>query len=180
MQVFMIGGKARNGKDTMAKYMKEYLESKGKKVCIMHLSSYLKNLIRNYFDVDFDDGDKPRRLLQELGTEVIRIKMGKEKYLTDRLIEDIEILENYYDTFIISDVRLPLEFDEIKKAYPNTIKIHIERNNFVSELDSEEKKHLTETALDSYSNYDYQIVNDTKEKLKEDSIKLVEEVISNA
>ena len=180
MQIFMISGKARNGKDTLAKFLKNYLEMRGRKVCIMHLSIYLKNMIMNYFGWDGSDEDKPRSFMQELGTDIIRKKLGKNDYFTKRIVEDIEILNEYYDTFIISDVRLPFEFEEIKKIYPSTIKINIERINFTNSLTEKEKAHITETALDDYNDFDYKIINDNLDNLEKDAKKIVLEVIDNA
>lgn len=176
MKVYLIGGKARNGKDTLAEYMKEILEEKGQKVCIMHIASYLKDLIRNYFGWDGSEETKPRSLLQELGTDLIREKMGKQYYYTNRLNEDIEILSNYFDTFIVCDIRLPLEFTEIEKKYKDAIKIHITRENLETSLSIKEQKHITETALDSYDDYDIKIINTTLEDLKIQAKKIIEEV----
>ncbi len=180
MKVIMISGKARHGKDTLASYMKKDLEKNNHKVCIMHFSNYIKYLLYYYFGWDGNEDNKPRSLMQELGTDVIREKMKKEMFFIDRTIEDIEILSNYYDIFIISDVRLPKEFEYIKNKFPDTIKININRINFVNELSSDEKKHVTETALDNYDEYDYKVINTTLEKLEEDAIKIVQEVIYNA
>lgn len=175
MKVYLIGGKARNGKDTMANFMKEYYESLGEKVCIMQISNYIKHFARDYFGWDGKEETKPRSLLQEIGTEIIRQKMNKPYFFTTRLLEDMEVLNNYFDIIIISDVRLPLEFEEVKKVYKDAIKIHIERPELVSELSEKEKKHLTEVALDHYDSYDYKIINTELEQLKKDTIKLIEE-----
>ena len=60
-----------------------------------------------------------------------------------------------------------------------TFKIHSfemkERINFETSLSGKEQKHSTETAMDSYEDYDYEITNDTLEKLKEDVYKIYQE-----
>ncbi|MBQ3435833.1 MAG: hypothetical protein IJH13_02315 [Bacilli bacterium] len=173
--VYLISGKARHGKDTFAGFMKDYYESIGKKACIMHISNYIKHFAIDYFGWDGKEETKPRTLLQELGTDVIRVKMGKELFFINRLLEDMEVLENFYDVFIVSDVRLPIEFEEIGKHH-DTVNIHINRINYESVLSTKEQKHITETALDNYDDYDYRITNDTLDKLKEDAEKLVKEV----
>ena len=40
MQIILIGGKARSGKDTIADFMSDLLEKEGKKVCKIILISY--------------------------------------------------------------------------------------------------------------------------------------------
>lgn len=174
MKVYLIGGQARNGKDTFGGFLKEYYQEKGKKVCVMHLSSYIKHMAIDYFNWDGSEETKPRTLLQNLGTDIIRVKMKKDKFFINRIIEDIEILNNFFDIFIITDVRFPIEYEEIKKAYPNTIKIHITRPNFVNELNEKEKKHSTETALNNYDDYDYKIINRDLEDLKKDAWNIVD------
>lgn len=179
MRVYLISGKARNGKDTIATDMKEYYESIGKKACVMHIANYIKHFAIDYFDWDGREETKPRSLLQKLGTEVIREKMNKPYFFTTRLLEDIEVLENFYDVFLIADVRLPLEINEVKKVYPDAVNLHIERPDLISELTAEQKTHITETALDGYDEYDYKIINRTLEDLKKDAIKIVKEVEVN-
>ncbi len=171
--IYMISGKAHNGKDTFANFLKEELEKQNKKVCILHLASYLKQMINNYFE--YDDEKEFRTLMQEVGTDLIRIKMGKKDYFTNRIFEDIEILNNYYDTFIISDVRLRDEFIKFEKKYNNVIKINITRPNFEYLTDKQEK-HITETDLDNYNDFNYKVVNTTLDKLKNDAKKIVLEV----
>lgn len=175
MKIYLIGGKARNGKDTLASFMKEELEQTGKKPCIMHLGNYIKHYAKDYFGWDGNDETKPRSLLQQLGTDIIRGKLNKQYFFINRLLEDIEVLSYFFDSFIVADLRLPLEFEEIKKQYPDSIRIHIKRINHESELSDKEKSHITEVALDEYDSYDYKIVNETLEKLALDAKRIVKE-----
>ena len=175
MKVYMISGKARNGKDTLAGFMKKYFDENGKKACIMHIGNYIKHFAIYYFGWDGSDETKPRTLLQQLGTEIIREKMNKPLFFTTRLVEDMEVLSNFYDVIIVADVRLPLEFDEIGKKYPDLVKMHITRPELVSNLSATEQKHITETALDEYKDYKYDVVNTTLEELEKEAKKIVEE-----
>ena len=95
-----------------------------------------------------------------------REKMNKPLFFINRLKEDLEVLDNLFDIAIVTDVRLPLEFEEIKKVYPDAKKIHVVRPDLVSNLSEEEQKHITETALDNYKDYDYEIINTTLEQLE--------------
>ena len=87
----------------------------------------------------------------------------------------MEVLSNFYDVIIVSDVRLPLEFDEVEKVYPDMVKMHITRPELVSNLSKEEQKHITEVALDNYNDYKYDVVNTTLEDLEKQAKKIVEE-----
>ena len=173
--VYMICGKARSGKDTFGEYLKEELESRGKKVCTVHLVNSLKDMIYHYFGWDGNDETKPRELLQRLGTDIIRNKMHKDMFFINRTLEDMEILSEFYDTFIIPDCRLPIEIKSIKYKYPDTKVIKVIRDGFESNLSDTEKAHITETALDNYADFDYYIHNTTLEKLEEDATKIAKE-----
>lgn len=174
MKIYLIGGKARNGKDTFGNFLKEYYQSFNKKVCIMHISNYIKHYAIDYFGWDGKEETKPRSLLQELGTDIIREKMNMPYFFINRLKEDILVLENFFDIAIITDVRFPLEFDYIKKEYPDAVKIHITRPDYISELTDKEKKHKTETALDTYNDYDYKVINRDLDDLENDARKIVD------
>lgn len=173
MKVYLISGKARNGKDTFGSFIKEYYQSLEKKVCVMHIANYIKHFAIDYFGWDGKEETKPRTLLQELGTGVIREKMNKPYFFINRLLEDMEVLDNFFDVAIITDVRLPLEFDEIKKVHNDAVKIHIKRPDLISELTAKEQKHITETALDNYDKYDYKVINRDIKDLENDAMKIV-------
>ena len=180
MKIILIGGKARHGKDTTADYFQELFEKESFTVIRSQISKYLKQYVKDYFSDYEKDEDKPRDLLQKLGTDIIRVKLGKESFFVDRTIEDIEILSNFFDCIIISDIRYPIEFDKIAARFPNdTIKIMLNRINFDGVLNSEQARHLTEIALDDYKDYDYLLVNDTLEKLKEDVEEIFNKEIKN-
>lgn len=178
-KIFLICGKARHGKTTMGNIIKEYYENKNMKVANTLIALYLKTYAKQFFGWDGSDETKPRELLQQLGTEVIRQKLNKPMFFIDRTIDDIEILSHFFDAIIIDDIRFPLEIESIKEKYPNTIVIKMIRPNFESNLTKNQSKHATEIALDNYdnSNYDYIITNDSSiEDLKNKVYRILDEV----
>lgn len=180
MKIYLIGGKARHGKDTTADFLQKLYEDKGLKVCRSQISKYLKLYIKDYFGWDGSEEAKPRELLQELGTDIIRIKLNKNTFFINRTIEDIEILSNFFDCIIISDIRYPEEFDMIKDHFPeDTVKIIIRRLNFEGALTAQQSKHKTELALDNYDNYDYLLINDNLEQLERDVENIFNKEINN-
>ena len=156
MQIILIGGKARSGKSTIANFMVEELKKQGKKPCELQIGQYIKYYAMKYFNWDGKEETKPRSLLQELGTEVIRNKIDPDFHI-DRLIQDIEVLSYFYDTFIVSDVRMPVEIEKPKTKFDNVVTLKMVRES--DELNSKEQKHVTETALDSYDEIDYIVDN---------------------
>ena len=84
------------------------------------------------------------------------------------MINDIKVYSNYFDVITISDARAIDELEMIKKEFENVTTIRLTRPNFDNGLTEKEKNDFTETNLDNYHNFDYEIVNDgTIEDLKE-------------
>ena len=172
IKLYLISGKARHGKDTFSGYLKEVYEENGKKVIITQLSKYIKYYAREITGWNLTEEDKPRALLQELGTSVIREKLGKDDLFIKRMIDDIDVFSCFYDAIIISDVRLKKEIDDLREAFPDLVAINIFRPDFDNGLTEEQKQHKTEIDLDDYDKFDIKIVNTTLDKLKEETEKI--------
>ena len=174
--VIILSGKARVGKDTTGEYFKKFFENKGKKVKLLSYAYYIKIYAMAISSWNGNDENKPRSLLQELGTEIIRNKIDK-LFFINRMIEDIKVYSYFFDTLIITDARIEEEIVNIKNTFSNVISINIERPGFVNELTSLEQSHFTETGLDNYKDYDYILINDgSLEELNNKVIKLGSEL----
>lgn len=173
MKIFVIGGKAQSGKNTFGEYLREELKDYGYRPCVMHITAPLYSYAENYFDWDRNEDEKPREFLQKMGIEIIQEKLGLKNFLLDRLYEDIHILSEFFDAFIITDARLINEFESIRKEYSDVVTIKLERANVTPTLTEEEQNHITETELDSYKNFDYIIENQKLEDLKDSAIEIV-------
>ena len=165
MKTFLIAGKAGSGKGEIAKIIKNYYGSFGKRVLITEFSKYLKMYAKEVLNWDGNE-PKPRRFLQDIGV-TIRDNMEMPLMLVNRLMEDLRIYELYFDIVIISDVRFPEEIEEFKKKYGANCKSIYVINQFEpSKLSIKEQTHITETALENYSNFDIIITNDNKDSLE--------------
>lgn len=173
--IYIIGGKAKHGKDTFSAYLKDVYERHDKKVIITQLAKYIKYYAREMTGWDLSEETKPREFLQQLGTGVIRQKLKKDDLFIKRMIDDIEIFSYFYDAIIISDVRLKKEIYDLKKAYPNIKVIHIVRPNFDNGLTEEQKNHPTEIDLDDFNEFDIEVVNTTLEELEKSAEKIYTE-----
>ena len=170
--IYIIGGKAKHGKDTFSAYLKNVYEGHGKKVIITQLAKYIKYYAREMTGWDLSEETKPREFLQQLGTSVIRQKLQKDDLFIKRMIDDIEIFSYFYDAIIISDVRLKKEVYDLKKAYPNIKVIHIVRPDFDNGLTEEQKMHPTEIDLDDFNEFDIEVVNTTLDELEKSAEKI--------
>ena len=173
MKIYVIGGKAKSGKNTFGEYLREELKEYGYKPCVMHITEPLYGYARNYFEWNGNDSDKPREFLQKMGIEIIKEKMGKKDFLLNRLYEDIEILSNFFNTFIITDARLVHEFESIKEHFSDVVTIKLERNNYNDYLTEEEKNHITEREISKYNNFDYIIENRGFQDLRNSAVEVV-------
>lgn len=175
--IYLLSGKARNGKDTIAGFLKKFYEADGKKVIYSRAGKYIRYYAIEMTGWDGSEETKPRDLLQELGTEVIRNKLNKKEMFIQRQLDDIEIYSYFYDAIIVPDIRLPREIDSVKEKFDNVVTIEVNRINFDSSLTGNQKKHITETAMDNYKDFDYIVTNDTLEKLEEDIYNIYREVV---
>ena len=174
MKLYLICGKARAGKDTFAKLIKQVEVKDNNKVCILKLTAPLYSWVEDYFNYDKEKDEKPRELLQTLGYDILQLKLKKKDFLLDYLITTIEVLDNYYDVGLITDGRLVHEIEVLKEKYPN-IKTILLTNMKDNKLTNKEKSHQTEIDLDDYKDFDYIVENKDMESLKLEALKIVED-----
>ena len=174
MKLYLICGKARAGKDTFAKLIKQEEEKDNNKVCILKLTAPLYSWAEDYFNYDKEKDEKPRELLQTLGYDILQLKLKKKDFLLDYLITTIEVIDNYYDVGLITDGRLVHEIEVLKEKYPN-IKTILLTNKQDNKLTNKEKNHQTEIDLDDYKDFDYIVENKDMERLKLESLKIEED-----
>ena len=168
-KLYVLAGKARCGKDSVANIIEKYYSNK--KVTKLMYGQWVKDYASMIYDWDGSEEDKPRTLLQDISIKSRSVNPG---YTIRRMEEDINILKDYFDIFIITDARMPEEVTMPKEKF-NAITIKIERPNYESALTKKEQRHPTETALDHYDNYDYKIINDsTLDDLEKKTIDLLE------
>lgn len=173
MKIFVIGGKSGSGKNEIAKMIEEYYIYKLKKCITTEFSKYIKLFAKELTDWDGISANKPRRFLQEFGAKV---RAYDERFLTKRMIEDISLYEGFADVVIISDARMPIEFEEMKQSFDDVTSILVINNFAESKLTIEEQSDITETALETYNEFDYIIANDDINKTKEKVFKILEEL----
>jgi len=173
MKVYLIAGKAGSGKSEVAKYIKEYYIYQKQETAITEYSKYLKIFARELTDWDGNQANKPRDFLQKLGS-FIRGDMGEPKLFVRRMLEDFDIYSNYVDVVVVSDVRYPVEIDEIKKQYPEAISIYVMNQFSPSKLTIEQQMHPSELAFEDYTNFDYTIANDGDSTLRDKVFKILE------
>ena len=158
-KIYILSGKARSGKDTVAKIIDTISEERGLKCINLQYSSYLKEYAKKISGWDGSEETKPRTLLQQLGTEIIRNQID-ELFFVKRMCSDIEVYSNFFDIITISDARFKLEIDIPKEKFSNVVSLSVVRPNNKELLTEEQQKHSSEIDLDDYDKYDHNIIND--------------------
>ena len=171
MKVYIIAGKARSGKSQAAKFMKELLEKKQKRVAVTEYSKYIKLFAKDLLGWDMVSEPKPRDFLQQMGDYVRSLK--KDIYFVERMKSDLSIYEHFVDVVIISDARLPQELDALDDYSPVKIKVVSDLNYY--DLNEVQASHITEHALDDYDKYNYIIKNKNMDEMRIELEKIIEE-----
>lgn len=146
MQIIVISGKAQNGKDTTAGFLKEELEANGYSVLIAHYGDLVKYVCKMYFGWNGEKDEFGRSLLQYVGTDIIRKQ--NENYWVRFVGDMLTFFRDEWDYVLIPDCRFLNEINHMKEIGFDTTHIRVVRDGFVSPLTEEQKKHPSETALD--------------------------------
>ena len=173
MNCIIISGKAGSGKDTVAQFMREKLEEKGKRVITIHYGDPVKWVIKDYFNWSGNKDEAGRKLLQTIGTDVVRAV--HPNFWVDTIANLLDAFDkaDLFDIAIIPDARFENEIEGIIDVLPASITVRIERTNedgtswINTTLTETQRKHPSEISLDKYA-FDYIIHNDEGlETLKE-------------
>lgn len=156
MKVILISGKAQHGKDSVAEIIKTKLEFDNKKVLVTHYADLLKYICTSYFNWNGVKDEDGRRLLQYVGTDVIRKQTPN--YWVNFTTDILKYFGENWDYVIIPDCRFPNEIDVVKSKGFDATHLRVVRDNFNTPLTPEQQKHLSETALDDVEP-DYYINN---------------------
>lgn len=173
-KIYLIAGLARSGKDTVKDIIMEFCNEKNIKSIAIQFAFYIKHYAKMISDWDGNEKNKPRELLQFLGTEFIRNKID-DNFFINRVCEDVMVYSNFFDVIIINDARLKKEITELKGKFNSVKTIHVKRPNFLNDLTKEQSHHRTETELENYNDYDFVVENaGTIEDLKLKIYNLIE------
>lgn len=154
--IFILSGKAKSGKNLVAQIISNYYQEK--KVIQLSFAYYLKQYAKTITGWDGSEKEKPRDLLQSLGIDLL--KKIDSHFLVNRVCQDIEVYRCFYDVLIITDARLKEEIEIPRNKFEKVTVIRIERNHSDNGLNEIQNKHITETDLDNYHQFDYVIANE--------------------
>lgn len=147
MKVIAISGRAGAGKDTFAKMLSDALETYCATVLIVHYADLLKFICKAYFGWNGEKDAAGRRLLQTVGTNVIRDK--DPDFWVDFVVKMLAYIGYKWEYVLIPDVRFPNEIDRLKAAGFDVQHWRVVRGDYDNGLSEEARMHPSETALDN-------------------------------
>lgn len=153
LRIINISAKARCGKDSSAKMIKEKLESNGYKVLITHYADWLKQLATQLYGTTLEHTTENRTIWQDLGHQA---RENNPDYWVNHVIEFTKVFGENYDFIIIPDCRYENEQCRWCNEGFDLTSLHISRPNFDNGLTEEQKSHPSEHGLDNFR-FDYYI-----------------------
>lgn len=146
-KVICVSGKAQHGKDTVAKVLCNTLSEKGYRVLVTHYADLLKYICKTFFGWDGQKNEEGRRILQYVGTDVVR--QQRPDFWVNFIVSILGLFGDNWDYVIIPDTRFPNEITTMGNSF-ETYHIRVVRPEFVSGLTPEQLNHPSETSLDNY------------------------------
>lgn len=173
MRIFLLSGKTSSGKDEVAKLIKENAIYNYKKCVVTRFAKNLESFVKELTEWDGNPLTTPLKDFQEIGASIRGINPD---YFINNMLQDLVIYEKYADVVVIEDAMLPREIDVFKTYFDDVYAINIINQFKESGLPVEQQIDLTEIALENYEDFDYVVVNDDLEKLKDKVFKILEEI----
>lgn len=155
MKVICISGKAQHGKTTTANCLFDCYKKTGHKVLFTNYGDLLKYIAKAFFNWNGEKDEAGRTLLQSLGD---RFRNYDRDYFVKFIVDVLKANPKKWDAVLIGDCRFPNEIEIMKKNF-DTVAVRVDRGDFTGGLTDEQRKHISETALDNYV-FDYVIKND--------------------
>lgn len=166
MKLVLLSGKAGCGKTTIGEMISANLNARRYKCVNANFADLVKYICRNFCGWNGEKDDKGRRLLQFVGTDVVRA--DNPNYWVKFIADMIKYFGDTFDYMIISDCRFPNEIEYFKERDINNlddviaVRIEREKQTFCN-ISAENSKHSSENALDDYQGFDLKVLNQENE-----------------
>lgn len=157
MKIITVSGKAESGKSTVADFLVERLRSKGFKAGVLNHADSLKLIAERFFGWNGVKDEEGRRLLQELGTDVVRAKYPDA--WVNIILEQIKAIENVVDFVVVADARFLNELNAYKSNEYETFNVLVSRENHRASLTAKQQEHLSEKEWQEFPFEDWCVVS---------------------
>lgn len=177
-RIYLLHAHAQSGKDTCAAMMKEEYEKRGKRVIIIAFADYVRMCLDKYYGVKEYKTSEGRTLIQHFATDLVR---KNDPTFWGRTVGDLlRAIEDDFDYAIIPDWRFENEYTSLASRFAPHIIVQVgiyrPNNEATDNMTDAQRKHQSETELDNYKNFDYNISNEFNklDETREQIIKMIE------
>lgn len=177
-RIYLLHAHAQSGKDTCAAMMKEEYEKRGKRVIIIAFADYVRMCLDKYYGVKDYKTPEGRTIIQHFATDLVR---KNDPTFWGRTVGDLlRAIEDDFDYAIIPDWRFENEYTSLASRFDWHIipRVLITRpnNEATDNMTDAQRKHQSETEMNDYKNFDYNIINEhgKLEETKKQIIKMIE------
>lgn len=143
--IITLSGKAQHGKTTSCDILEVMLQPA--RVMRISYGDYVKEIATKHFGWDGKKDEAGRDLLQWLGTDNVRAK--NPTFWVNTVVRLVDVIGDEFDYVLIDDARFPDEIDSWKGYAVYAIRVN--RPGFENNLTTEQRAHISETALDNAS-----------------------------
>lgn len=161
-RIYLLHAHAQSGKDTCAAMMKEEYEKRGKRVIIIAFADYVRMCLDKYYGVKEYKTPEGRTIIQHFATDLVR---KNDPTFWGRTVGDLlRAIEDDFDYAIIPDWRFKDEYTSLASRFAPHIIVQVgiyrPNNEATDNMMEIQRKHQSETELDNYENFDYNISNE--------------------
>lgn len=161
-RIYLLHAHAQSGKDTCAAMMKEEYEKRGKRVIIIAFADYVRMCLDKYYGVKKYKTPEGRTIIQHFATDLVR---KNDPTFWGRTVGDLlRAIEDDFDYAIIPDWRFKDEYTSLASRFAPHIIVQVgiyrPDNEATDNMTEAQRKHQSETELDNYKNFDYNISNE--------------------
>ena len=161
-KIYLLHAKAQSGKNFCANYLEEKYKADHQRVLIIAFADWVKDCMRRYFGIEEYKTEEGRTAITHFATDICR-KNDPEVWA--RVVATtVKAMEECWDVVIIPDWRFENEAEVMEKYFPGkVVKVLITRPDVknVDHMTEEQRLHTSETELDNFQNWDYNIINET-------------------
>ena len=177
-RIYLLHAHAQSGKDTCAAMMKEEYEKRGKRVIIIAFADYVRMCLDKYYGIKDYKTPEGRTIIQHFATDLVR---KNDPTFWGRTVGDLlRAIEDDFDYAIIPDWRFENEYINLAARFAPHIIVLVDiyrpNNEATDNMTEAQRKHQSETELDNYKNFDYNISNEFNEldETRKQIIKMIE------
>lgn len=177
-RIYLLHAYAQSGKDTCAAMMKEEYEKRGKRVIIIAFADYVRMCLDKYYGIKDYKTPEGRTIIQHFATDLVR---KNDPTFWGRTVGDLlRAIEDDFDYAIIPDWRFENEYTSLASRFAPHIIVQVgiyrPNNEATDNMTEAQRKHQSETEMNDYKNFDYNIINEhgKLEETKKQIIMMIE------